>query len=444
MHWDPLPLCHTGQREAVADAAQTQAWVTTRRAGKTRGAVYAAGAAALATAGVNVLYLSTSIKRAVRTLWDELLAANRMNEWGGTANHTNHCLRLPNGSQIHVSGCETRVEADAWRGVLPRTVLVFVDEGQDWKDDLLRYVYGDVIIPSLADIGGRFILAGTPGSPRGFFYDFTRRVGRHSWSLFSNPHVKDAAMMMAEAMRVRGCDETDPSIRREFYAEFVADSVRQIFPYRDDLNGYDPADLPAGKWSYVLGADFGTVDACAVVVWGYSDASPHRWLIEAQRQTGLGGTAQVAMVREIAERYPKGLITHVGDPGGGGKALITDLRQEHWLPMEVAEKQGKAAACMTMRDGLRSGVVRIPRALTEFVTELQEPEWDPDAIGSVIRGHMPDRIDAALYGYRKLASLHHYTAPPPVLNEGQRILHEAYLEQQAAEERLSEWGGSNW
>lgn len=444
--FDPLPLCHAGQREAVADESQTQAWVTTRRAGKSRGAVYKALLVATAIPRVNVLYLSTSIKRAVKTLWELLLAVNRDFSLGGVPNHTHHVLRLPNGSAVHASGCETKTEADAWRGVLPRTAMVFVDEGQDWKPDLLSYLYGDVVLPSLADIGGMFCMGGTPGAPRGFFYDFSRAAGvaLHPWSLFGNPHVKNARQMLAEVMRVRGCDETDPSIRREFYGEFAVDTVRQIFPFDDAKNGYELEERPAGKWSYALAADFGTVDAAAVVIWGWTQHDPHLWVIETQKQHALGSSAQVELVKSMAARYENGLVGIVGDPGGGGKGLIVDLRQEHLIAMETAEKQGKASACIVMRDGLRSGKIKVPRSEREFIAELQEPEWDPDRVGEVIRGHMPDRVDAALYGYRRASGLHHWHEAPPALTEAERQIAQFVRAQEMEEESLKDWGGGRW
>jgi hypothetical protein len=326
--------------------------------------------------------------------------------------------------------------------VLPRTALVFVDEAQDWKPELLSYLYGDVVLPSLADIGGQFVLGGTPGPPRGFFWEFSRAgVALHRWSLFGNPWVANARQMLDEAMRVRGCDETDPSIRREFFGEFATDAARQIFPFDDARNGYDDAERPAGKWSYVLAADFGTVDAAAVVVWGWTRHDPHLWVIETQAQHALGASAQVELVRAVAARYQEGLMGIVGDPGGGGKGLMVDLRQEHLIAMETAEKAGKAGACIVLRDGLRSGKVKVPRREKEFIAELQEPEWDPDRVGEVVRGHMPDRVDAALYGYRRAAGLHHHEAAPPPLTEEQRQIAAIVAAQEREEELLRDWGG---
>lgn len=436
--FDPLAFCHPGQREAVADRSVTQAWVTTRRAGKSKGAVFKLLGCALATPDVHAVYVSTSIKRAKKTLWDGILKANRKHNLGGIPNHTDRELRLPNGSKVVVTGCESRQMADeAIRGVYERTAILFVDEGQDWKPDLLDYFYASVVVPSLADIGGIFILAGTPGTPRGFFYDFhkTAGVALHSWSLFGNPHVKNAREMMLEAMRVRGCDELDPSIQREFFAKFATDTQRQIFPYDEKKNGITRAELKqlGGKWSYYVGGDVGTVDATAAVVWGWTPASPNLYVVETEKLASVGSSAQTELIRQVSQRYQNGLIGVDVDPGGGGKGLIVDLMQEHLLPMSSADKTKKAAACVLLRDGLRSGRVKIVTEEKAFVDELTSVEWDPDHIGDVVRGHCPDRVDAALYGYRKATKLHHFTpAPEPSKNPDLDRLLAAEAEAKAA------------
>jgi hypothetical protein len=450
--FDPSSLCHAGQFEAVVDDASMQSWVTTRRAGKSVGFVYKAGHVATRIAGCNVLYLSTSIKRGVATIWDLLVGANRDLGWGGVPNHTLHFIRLPNGSKIWVSGCETRTEADSWRGVLPKTALVFVDEGQDWKPDLLSYTYLSVIIPSLSDIGGQFVLAGTPGAPRGFFYDFHKAPGVafHKWSLFENPHVKEARRLMAEAMRVRGCDETDPSIRREFFAEFAVDLARQIFIYDDKKNGFDRGEwlhdehrwsgLPAGKWSYVLAGDFGSVDAFAWAAIGWTQHDPRLYFVETDAQTGLGSGAQIEAMKVAADRYGPGLVGVVGDPGGGGASHIITLRQEHWMPIEAAEKAQKAAACITLRDGLRSAKAMVAREEAKFIEELQIPEWDPERVGEVIKGHFPDRVDGGLYGYRKSAGLHHCVERAAEKTPEQLEIERVIAAQVAREQTMRELG----
>jgi hypothetical protein len=407
--------------------------------------------------GEQVYYVSTSIKRAVSTVWDELIRINEDQGLGGLPNWSTHHFRFPNNAKLWVTGCENKKMANDLRG-RPKVALYFVDEGQDWADDLLRYFYEQVVYPSLADVRGSVIFAGSGGPPKGFWYDIAtsdpgfERFG--PWTPFDNPFLPpgEAVALIAKACKDRGVDLRDASIQREFFAAFIADLKRQIFPYVEEKNGFDRGewdlrlrrwtggDLPGGNWQYVIASDFGTVDAAAVVVWGWSNLSPHLYLLETDKQADMGSSGQAAMVRAVAERYGAGVVATVGDPGGGGKGVITDLRQEHWLPVEGAEKAGKAAACITLRDGLRTGRVKIARQEAEFILEIQQPEWDPDGIGTVVKGHFPDRADAALYGYRKATALHHYQPPPPALTDEQKMFAEEMERQEREERRMRDLG----
>lgn len=414
--FDPTPYTRGWQGAAVLDTARWQAWPAGRGAGKTRGAAYALLAAATAQPRVQVYYVSTSIKRAVATIWDDVAQLNADLKLGGTPNLTTHTLRFPNGSKLVVTGVENKTMANDLRG-RQRCALWFLDEAQDWANDLLRYFYESVIYPRLGDVRGGVVFAGTGGPPRGYWYERTldAEYSQHTATAFDNPAAPPGEIreLVDKACRDRGVTISDPSIQREFFAKFMADATRQIFSYEDRRNGYDVTDLPQGKWRYAIAGDFGTVDATAVHVWGFVDGSPHLWMIESEAKRGLGASEQVALVRDVVARYrARGAVVGVvGDPGGGGKGLIVDLQQQFDVDIVGAEKTQKAAACMLMRDALRNGTIRIPRTAKEFIEDLQSPEWDPDDIGKTIKGHMPDRIDAALYAFRLAAENHRFSPP---------------------------------
>jgi hypothetical protein len=451
------------QRLRVFCPERFQAWPAGRQSGKTDGAekLLLMEASDPARRGQQVLYVSTSIKRAIATIWDELVLLNQDLGLGGRVNASRHEISFPGAGKLVVTGCESRAMANDIRG-RKKVALYVIDESQDWDEDLLRYFYEVVVYPSLVAVRGRVIFCGTGCAPRGFWWEVATGANPERarpeftrfprWTPYDNPYLPEgeARELVAKACRDRGCDDNDPSIQTEFFCAFVADLARQIFPViADNLfdrGTWDPGigwwtggDLPGGEWSIVLGNDFGTVDAAAWVAIGWTTASPHLWILETDKQEALGSGAQVAQVLTVAERYSrlrlKGRVYVVGDPGGGGKSHIVTLRQEHWLPIEAAEKADKAAACLALRGGLRSLKVKVAREEQEFVRELQAPEWDPNAVGKVIKGHMPDRVDGALYGYRKAVVLHHYKAPPPPKTSEQREL-ERQLAAQAQEERL--------
>jgi hypothetical protein len=439
--FDATALLSEPQRIRARHPSRFKALPAGRQSGKTDLVEKILLEVASARPGEQAIYASTSIKRAVATIWDELVLFNQTQRLGGVVNQTRHTISFPGAGKAVVTGVENKRMANAIRG-LKRVALYIVDEAQDWPDDLLKYFYQDVIYPSLAAVRGGVIFAGTGGPPRGFWYEVATRdagfVRFGPWTPHDNPFlpVGEAQALIDKACKDRGVDESDPSIRREFRAEFVVDLQRQIFNYDEKRNGYnrgtwDPAhrmwtggDLPAVRLHHVVGADFGTVDACGIVIWGYHEDFPYRWVLETDRQAGLSSSGQVAMVRAYVGKYG-GVVASVGDPGGGGAGHIVDLRQEHLIPMDAAEKLGKASGCILLRDGLRTGVVKVARDEAAFIDELAIPEWDPTAVGQVTRGHFPDRCDAGLYGYRKLATLHHYREPPPT--DTKSALHK-YLE----------------
>jgi len=406
-----------------------QAWPAGRQSGKTDAAEKLLLQVASLRKNQLALYVNTSKERAIATVWDELCLfvddLPGLKESKAKPNHGNHTIRFPRGGKLMVTGVENMKMANVIRG-LKKVAFYFVDECQDWKDDLLRYFYEKVIFPSLVAVSGSVVFSGTGGNPRGFWYEIATRspefVRHGKWTPFDNPFLPpgEAQRLIDKAMRDRGCDINDPSIQREFFAGFVADLNRQIFHYDDARNGYDAADLPPddGRWQFAIGMDVGTVDYTAVHVWGWHPSSPRLWKRASVKRKDLGSSGQAALIREtVAEWRTRGTIMGVvGDPGGGGKPLIVDMKGA-WPGvgtgnMEVAEKADKPAACMMMRDDLRNGTIAIDRADKDFIADLQVPEWEPDAVQKVIRNHFPDTVDAALYAYR-LARHHWYKAPAP-------------------------------
>jgi hypothetical protein len=307
---------------------------------------------------------------------------------------------------------------------------VCIDEAQDWPSELLRYLYQVVIWPTLADVGGRTVLGGTGTAPRGFWYEFTRRkdVSVHHWTMFENTlGVSDGHAVLAKAIADKGIEVVDlteviatkavgidAEIAQEYFCAFVA-GEKQIFSLQRARNAYEA--LPAGEWFYVVGVDWGTVDACAVVVWGWTPASPKLHLIAYESETGLSSEKQIALAMGYIEKYPP--LAVVADPATGGSAFILDLQERFGVPAEAAEKDGKVSAVLLMRDAFRRGDAVLPASefpaaegapAGKLVTALHTPEWDITQVQKSIKGHMPDLCDAALYAFRKAR---HFDYQPP-------------------------------
>lgn len=413
---------------AVTAKERTRAWCCTRRAGKTYALLVALIIAAIVHPASKAIYLSTSIKRAVSTCWSELAQMLRTHGIEFTPNESRHFVTLTNGSTIHVSGCETRREADAWRGHA-KVSMFAVDEPQDWRQELLSYTLSDVIGPGLADIGGRVIIAGTPGALTGIWYELAHspEVGHASWSLFDNPHVKDAEQTLADTMRVRGCSKDDPSIQREFFGIWVVDEQRMVFPAA--LQVRSPATHLLGS---VTGADVGVVDATACVRLEYTKDTV--FIFAAEERRGLGGAKQRAFI----EAHSKGSHFTVIDPGGGGAALIEDFRADGLTNYLAAEKTEKDAALRRLRDAIATGRVVAVQKFAELEAALIRLEWNPDGTG--VLGHTPDIVDALLYAFR-WAEKFALTAPEPSKTEKtpEELELEALVDEQDALKREAAW-----
>lgn len=398
--------------------------------------------------------MSTTAVRAVDVAWPdfEALAAKVM-----AATHKGrHIVTWPGSSRTFITGADRIGLFDRKRGI-KGIVFVHLDECQDWESATLEYAVTKVFAPRLGDmekrygVKGRILLTGT-GAKQGTFWHkacsdpelgFGVTAGITQWD---NPHIADPEGEFIEACRLakvpwrrletpvpslhggrpRWVDTEDSMTRREWFAEFNSGGSRQVFQGRPVM--VSRSILPTRDVGLVVTADYGTVDKCAVGAWLYSRHDPRPYLVELQRQTGLSASRQVAFVRQWAavwrERYkPAYRPFLVGDGGGLGKALIMDLQEaEGAWDVEPAEKQDKVPNIRILAGDMRDGSWALVDDLAWFADLLQEPEWDPDYVGEKLTGHMPDEIDCAYMGYRKVKMLH-TLAPPekPALDEAGRM-----------------------
>jgi hypothetical protein len=427
--FDPLPLAFPPQASFLADPSRFREACTTRRAGKSTAFVLDMLRESAANPNASVVYLNTTRDRAQRTVWEELKNIAKREGLPYVPNESRLALHGHGNRWIYVSGAESKKHIDKWKGVQPKVAAVYVDEAQDWSDELLEYAIARVILPALADMGGRLSLGGTPGAlPEGFYFEVTKNAAwsHHFWTLFDNPYVKSARELVDETCRLRGVDEGDPTIRREFFGQWVRDTNVLVFGALDDeLNVYD--ELPdAAGWRHVAGADFGFVDSSAleVVSWAANAGSSSSMFVTLDEAfEGVGPTDTVARIDELlSPLHGKGLLHVVGDPGGGGKGIMADLWGRFGVEVEPAEKTEKVSAVRLLADAIRKRELLIPRDAIALRRDLRRVQWDPDARGVKLRGHTPDRVDALLYAFRKAF---------PLFRQQQEVVEPSYDEQLA-------------
>lgn len=402
--FSPERLCFEPQLAFVLDRSPFVVACTTRRAGKTVGARVKLLRAALSSPGVVALYVAQTRGVAEELMWRGLKQLNEAHHLGGVTNDTKLAMELPNGSRIRLGGAKDKKEADKLRGP-ERIALAIVDEAQNFRESILQYLIEEVLEPGMLDVGGRLVVAGTPGAlPVGYFHAaaHNQEFSRHSWSLRQNPHLGvEVEAFLAGIRRRRGIDETNATYRREYLGEWVKDLDALMLHYESERNHCEWQAGPVEGWTYVQVFDLGFVDSDALGVLGWP---PHDRRVHLVREDVVAKQSISALGDKLQADYklfkPMKLV---GDLGGLGVKIADELRARWRLPVEAAEKTRKAEHIELTNDGLRSGNLLAPRD-SVFAGDCQKLQWDMDAkVQGVFKespGFHSDSCDMVLYGYR--------------------------------------------
>ncbi len=403
--------------------------------------------------GQAVIYASTTLNRAIKTVWEETkLWAEKL---GAESYEDVHEIHFPSGGVIYVLGFETKKLADRCRGI-KKVGLAIVDECQDQDPEILKYAVVDCIRPGLADVKGRLLMCGTGGPPRGFWYDvvegkinkFLAEFGVSfevfRFTIWDNPWIKDPDQEVGEACALAGgVSRNDPYIRREWGSkekgiEFTTDSERSPFP---KLEMRELA-LPAGGRRFV-GADVGSVDKSATTSYFIHPNLNHIALMVSGEQKTEGSSEQVAYIkgRIVEEQLQSSEQVHTAvDPGGGGKGVQMDLAKFENLEAIPAEKFNKGGFIRIMASDYKRGLLVIMPGNETVCAALESLEWEPGKEGSELRGHSPDIADSAIYGYRLARKFFEYKGELPTGPQPDPEIEAARERQEAQDEFLMETG----
>ncbi len=397
------------QHAYVADRAKNKTALCSRRAGKTVACAVSLLEAARGRDGAVALYITKSRVNARRIVWRTLLRLNRLYKLGGEPNETEASLRFANESTIYLLGAKDRDRIEDYRGLA--LVKAIIDEAQSMPG-YLREMIEDVLEPALMDFDGSIELIGTPGPiPKGFFYDRCHdpKWSAHHWTVFDNPWIlekskKTPEQHLQETLARRGVGIDDPSIQREWFGQWVLDRDSLVYAYDSARNDYTGLPRATAPWRYVIGVDLGFEDSDAICVLAYNAHSVDTYLVEEAVEPKRGVTDLALRVKGLFDKYGRANISAaVVDAGGLGKKIVHEMNDRHSLPVRPADKAHKDSAIEILNDGLRTGALRLPPG-SKCAAAMMTVEWDRDRSTPerrVVRGHMPDELDALLYAYRE-------------------------------------------
>lgn len=406
------------QLSFVEDPAPYKIAVCSRRSGKTTACAAHLIHTALNTANSNSLYITLTRDTAKKLVWKELRRINREHDLKGKENETEISIIFPNGSTIYLSGCLNASEIEKFRGLALN--LCYIDECQSFRE-YIRELIDDIIAPALIDYAGSLCLIGTPGPiPTGFFHECAVELdtwSKHGWTLWDNPHLPlksgvSQQTLLERELKRRGVTAESPSIRREYFGEWVLDSDSLLLHYDSAKNHFD-AMVPGVKYNYILGVDVGYEDSDALAVLAWSEQDPNTYLVDEVITAKSDITTLANQIKELETKYD--ISKMIMDMGGLGKKIGEELIRRFLIPVEAADKLRKMENYALLDDALRTGMFKAKKdsrfAKETYLVEIDRDKTTPERIKVSNRFHS-DIIDAVLYAF-KVSYGYTYKPPPP-------------------------------
>lgn len=391
------------QNDFVNDPSRFLLAQCSRRAGKTN----ALGKKFLKTMekypNSQCVYLALTYESAKDIMIPVLTELNEKFNLGCT--FTEGVVRHPNGSKLRLLGADMKNFIKRLKG--RKYPGVAIDEAQDFGPHLISLV-DDVLTPAIADYtDGWLALTGTPGPvPQGYFFEVTqqRKYGFsfHGWTIFDNPFMPNPRQFLEDLKKRKQWDDENPTLKREWLNKWVLDTKSLWINYDESKCHYETLPQLPTKLHYILGIDIGFRDADALAVLAYSDVSKDTYLVEEVVTTKQGLTELVAQVQDLRKKYDFSKM--VIDEGGLGKKLAEEMRRQHAIPVEPADKLRKQENVEFLNDAMRLGKFKAKRD-SRFAKDsyLVQIDWDKSTPSKIIIKKHPhsDIIDAVLYAFKE-------------------------------------------
>lgn len=384
----------------VLDVARILVLQCGRRAGKTYAIVTRLLTRLMANPRTRAIYLGLTHDSAKRLAWSLLKEIDEVDKLKIKFNENDLSATLPNGSVFLFRGADDERLANRLRG--EKFIEAAVDECQSFRLDVLRKLIVEVLAPTLADVLGCLTLGGSPGLiKRGLWWELTRpgaKVSQRAWTIFENPNIKDPARAIREMCEQFSLTEQHPSVRREWFNEWVTDESGMVYAYSPERNRVSTIVIPEPQ-AKVLGIDFGftSATAFAVLAFSYEDGEKRTQIIETEKKERLTPDKVGERILEFQERHSFDSI--VGDAGGLGKAYIEQIAERYSIPIEPAVKSDKRAAIEMLNGDLIAGKTLVHENCTALLSEWEVLAWD-DERKEEAPGSENHTSDAVLYAWR--------------------------------------------
>lgn len=425
------------QREAILCRAPLVALCCSGRAGKTRGFLLKWLEVAERKPEQISVFVGLTRATAKRTAWAQLKMLDKQYRIGLRFNVGELTVSHPNGATLVVLGANREDLIDVLRG-FPIALIGF-DEAAFFSEGLLRRAIEDAVLIRLMDVQGELWLMSTPGYVcSGYHYDVTANIVKgyqcFTWNYIDNPHLgpTDLDDEARRAWRIewskrererRGWDESTPSYVREFLGRYVDDLDGRVYKFtraRNTVGQMPPSWHTARhRWTTILGIDYGSVNAFALVLWAFEAEKKDVYCVRAVKRYGMAPSQTADLTKLwLTDRSIGAIDGIVGD--SAAKGYIDEAAIRHELEIENADKLHKRAHIEHMNDAFLSGRIKLVEPeCGDYISELERLGWDP----RYSKGHPKyrqtedpgkenDACDAGLYGWGKCTAFANEPFPP--------------------------------
>lgn len=388
--------CFPAQRAAATHPAKRKVIRCSRRAGKTELAAVKLIEASLSGPNGICLYIALTRKSAKRLLWTRLKRMCQELEVSYDASETELIIKLSNGSEIWLAGANQEDVAETLRGHSYRVVIL--DECASFRGHIDSLIE-EILEPATLDENGDLWIMGTPSWDfSSYFYRANHNPTEWTsfyWTLFDNPHIKDAKSWVEDLKRRRGWSDDNPVLLREYFGHWTKTSDELVYmfnPLRNILAA--PSAHYAQK---VLGIDLGFEDKTALAIVAHEQDSPVAHVIHTEKvYQGLISDIAAKAVSLIREHS---IPTVVIDEGGLGKAIAEEFRARYGINCKAAQKRDKRLYIELMNSELQAGRVKVLED-NPVIEEWNSLSWD-DGKQVEKPGQPNDCADAILYAWRE-------------------------------------------
>lgn len=404
-HYDFTDYNFQRQAEILADRSQYQAWLFTRRFGKSTTFAKKGCGVVSNNAGSKTLFLALTLDSAKGILWDAVEKELTEKKVPFRGYEREGIFDLKNGSVFRFFGVDSNYKE--MKKILGQAYdLVGIDESGSMTVDVENLIM-QMIDPALIDRRGSLVMLGTAENIPATFYQKVTE-GKHKdlpWSIHKGSTEESPYTGPAFKAKKEQLIQSNPLVveaswfKAHYLNQWSADDSLIIIHFNELIN--QEKELPSlDGWIFGLGVDLGFNDDSSFCLNAIHKKSPYLWTIKAFKSPGLDLTDVSNKIKEIDADFS--LTWLIID--GANKQGVEEMRNRHKLPInpEAAVKTDKATFLRLMDDDYKQGKIKHLKDKCKALEDEQASLiWikDSDEEDPRCKNHAND---AQLYIWRKM------------------------------------------